>query len=59
MIIKEVKFSFVYSEYKIGPYVDFIAELEVPSLDYDSIVNVIQKIYPEYEQIKLLSLIEK
>ena len=59
MIIKDVKFSFVDREYKLGPYVEFFAELEVPSLDYDSIVNVIQEAHPEYEQVRLLSLTEK
>ena len=39
--------------------VDFFAELEVPSLDYDSIVKVIQDAYPEYEQVELMSYTRK
>lgn len=59
MIIKDVKYSFVDRKYKLGPYVDFFAELEVPSLDYDSIVKVIQDAYPEYEQVELMSYTRK
>jgi hypothetical protein len=59
MIIKNVKYSFVDRKYKLGPYVDFFAELEVPSLDYDSIVKVIQDAYPEYEQVELMSYTRK
>jgi hypothetical protein len=54
MIIKEVKYSYIDRKYKLGPYVEFISELEVPSADYDCIVNVIQKAHPECEQIRLL-----
>jgi hypothetical protein len=59
MIIKNVKYSFVDRKYKLGPYVDFFDELEVPSLDYDSIVKVIQDAYPEYEQVELMSYTRK
>ena len=59
MIIKNVKYSFVDMKYKLGPYVDFFAELEVPSLDYDSIVKVIQDANPEYEQVELMSYTRK
>jgi len=59
MIIKNVKYSFVDRKYKLGPYVDFFAELEVPSLDYDNIVKVIQDAYPEYEQVELMSYTRK
>ncbi len=54
MIIKNVKFSYFNKKNQMGPYVDFIAELEVPSLDDDRIVNVIQKCNPEYEQIRVI-----
>ena len=54
MIIKDVKYSYIVRKYKLGPYVDFFSELEVPSTDYDSIVSVIQKARPKYEQIKLM-----
>jgi hypothetical protein len=40
--------------YHLGPYIDFVPELEVSSLDYDNIVNAIQKAHPEYEQIKIM-----
>jgi hypothetical protein len=40
--------------YHLGPYIDFVPELEVSSLDYDNIVNAILKAHPEYEQIKIM-----
>ncbi len=55
MIIKNVKFSYVESKYKLGPYVEFLAELEVPSTDYGCIVSVIEKSHPEYEQVEIMS----
>jgi hypothetical protein len=54
MIIKNVRFSYIVSMYHLGPYIDFIPELEVSSLDYDNIVNAILKAHPEYEQIKIM-----
>ena len=54
MIIKNVKYSYAVKRYHVGPYIDFIPELEVSSLDYDNIVNAIQKAHPEYEQIKIM-----
>jgi hypothetical protein len=54
MIIKNVKFSYAIKKYHVGPYIDFMAELEVPSLEYDSIVNAIQEARPRYEQIQLM-----
>ena len=61
MIIKNVRFSYIVSMYHLGPYIDFIRpyidfipELEVSSLDYDNIVNAILKAHPEYEQIKIM-----
>jgi hypothetical protein len=54
MIIKNVRFSYIVSMYHLGPYIDFVPELEVSSLDYDNIVNAIQKAHPEYEQIKIM-----
>ncbi len=54
MIIKNVKFSYVNMKHRIGPYVEFYAELEVPSTDYDSIVSVIKEAHPEYGQVKII-----
>lgn len=54
MIIKNVKYSYAVKKYHVGPYIDFVPELEVFSLDYDNIVNAIQKAHPEYEQIKIM-----
>lgn len=54
MTIKNVKYSYAVKKYHVGPYIDFIPELEVSSLDYDNIVNAIQKAHPEYEQIKIM-----
>ncbi len=55
MKIKNVKFSYVDSTYKLGPYVDFIDEIDVPSLDYNSIADVLQNEHPEFEQISIMS----
>ena len=54
MTIKNVKYSYAVKKYHVGPYIDFIPELEVSSLEYDDIVNAIQKAHPEYEQIKIM-----
>ena len=59
MLIKDVKFSYVDRKYKLGPYIDFIGELDVPSTEYDNIVRVIQDEHPEYEQVKVMSFIKK
>lgn len=59
MTIKNVKFSYIDRKYKLGPYVEFVAKLKVPSYDYDCIVNVIQEAHPECEQIRLLSYSRK
>lgn len=59
MIIKNVKYSYAVKKYHVGPYIDFIPELEVPSLDYDSIVDAIQEARPRYEQIELMSYSRK
>ena len=55
MIIYNVKYSYTDRKYKLGPYIDFCAELIVPDIDYDSIVAVIQKENPEYEDVKVMS----
>ena len=54
MVIKNVKFSYFNKKSQIGAYIDFIAELVVPSLNTDSIVNIIQESHPEYEQIRVI-----
>ena len=54
MVIKNVKFSYFNKRSQIGPYIDFIEKLEVPSLNTDSIVNIIQEFHPEYEQIRVI-----
>ena len=55
MIIKEIKFSYVDRKYKTGPFIDFFAELEVPTLEYDAIIKVIQQKRPEYGDINVMS----
>ena len=55
MKIKNVKFSYYDRKFGLGPYLEWFAELEVPSLDYDRIVNVIQLMHPEYKDVKLMS----
>ena len=54
MIIREVKYSYKDGQYHLGPYIDFIAELKVPSCDYEDIVDAIQKKFPEYEEIRVM-----
>jgi hypothetical protein len=55
MIIKEIKFSYVDRKYKTGPFIDFFVELEVPTLEYDAIIKVIQQKRPEYDDINVMS----
>jgi len=55
MTIYNVKYSYTDRKYKLGPYIDFYAKLTVPSIDYDSIVEVIQKKNPEYADVKVMS----
>ena len=43
MIVKDIKYSYLDSKYQLGPFVEFEAELEVPSFDYDDIVKVLKK----------------
>ena len=35
MTVKDIKYSYLDSKYQLGPLVEFEAELEVPSFDYD------------------------
>lgn len=39
----------------LGPFVDFEAELEVPSFEYDDVVEVLKKKFPELSDIKVMS----
>jgi len=55
MKIKEVKYSYTDKKYGLGPYLDFYAELDVVSTEYDGIVDVIQEQHPEYTDIKVMS----
>ena len=55
MIIKEVVFSYIDRKYGLGPYVEFFSELDVPSLEYDDVVKVIEDNYPDYKNVKLMS----
>ena len=54
MKIKNVKFSYCDRKFGLGPYLEWFAELEVPSSDYDSIVNVIQLKHPEYKDVRIM-----
>jgi hypothetical protein len=58
MIIKNVKFTYIDNKYKLGPYLDFLDFLEVPSAGYDDIVKEILKSHPEYNNIKVMSFIK-
>jgi hypothetical protein len=59
MKIKNVKFSYCDRKFGLGPYLEWFAELEVPSSDYDSIVNVIQLKLPEYKDVRVISFSKK
>ena len=58
MKIKNIKFTFIDSKYESGPYLEFLDFLEVPSVDYDDIVQEIQKSHPEYNTIKIMSFVK-
>ena len=53
MIIKEVEFSYFEPKYRMGPYIEFIGELDVPSLQYDDIVKTIEESNPNYVDVRL------
>ena len=53
--IKNIKFSYFDKKYGLGPYIDFIGEMEVPSLEYEDVVSSLQKAHPEYKDIYLMS----
>ncbi len=55
MIIKNVKFSYIDVRYMLGPFIDFISELEVDTADYDNIVATILKKEQNITDIKVLS----
>ena len=55
MTAKDIKYSFYDSKYQLGPFVDFEAELEVPSFEYDDVVEVLKKKYPKLSNIKVMS----
>lgn len=59
MKIKNVKFSYCDRNFGLGPYLEWLAELEVPSSDYDSIVNEIQLKHPEYKDVRIMSFSKK
>ena len=59
MKIKNVKFSYCDRTFGLGPYLEWLAELEVPSSDYDSIVNEIQLKHPEYKDVRIMSFSKK
>ena len=55
MKIKEIKFMYVDRKYNTGPFIEFISELEVPTLQYEAIIKVIQQKHPEYDDINVMS----
>ena len=59
MIIREVVFSYIDSKYGLGPYVEFLSELDVPSMEYDDIVRVIEDNFPDYKNVKVMSFCKK
>ena len=55
MIITEVEFSYIEPKYRLGPYIEFISDLDVPSLEYDDIVKAIEDSNPNYVDVRLMS----
>jgi len=55
MIIRNVKYSYQDTKYQLGPYLDFYAELEVETCDYEDIVNTIQELHSDITDVKVLS----
>lgn len=59
MIITEVEFSYIEPKYRLGPYIEFISELDVPRLEYDDIVKAIEESNPNYVDVRLMSFRKK
>ena len=55
MTVKDIKYSYLDSKYQLGPFVEFEAELEVPSFEYDDVVEVLKKKFPKLSGIKVMS----
>lgn len=55
MKIKNIRFTYIDCKYGLGPFVDFVGELEVPSIEYDDVVGVLKEKYPEFDNIKVMS----
>lgn len=55
MKIKNIRFTYIDCKYQLGPFVDFVDELEVPSFEYDDVVGVLMEKYPEFDNIKVMS----
>jgi len=55
MTIKDIKYTYIDGKYQLGPFVDFLAELEVPSFEYDDVVEVLKKKFPKLSDIKVMS----
>ena len=55
MKIKNVKFSYVDGKYDIGAYVEWCAQLTVVNTNYNQVIMALQKKYPEFKDIKVLS----
>ena len=56
MVIRKIKFSYVDSKTKIGPYIDFITQLTVADTNYDTIVAAITKMRKDIEIVQLISI---
>lgn len=52
--VRDIRFSYRDATYDI-PCIDFISVLEVPAIDYESIVKTVQAMYQDYEDINVLS----
>ena len=55
MKIKEVNFYYVDRTFPIGTYLGYCNKLEVKNDNYDDIVDALQRTYPDYDDVKLMS----
>ena len=53
--IRNIQFSYFDKKFGIGPFIDFIDEMDVPSIEYEDVVSTLQKDHPECENIKVMS----
>ena len=55
MKVKNAKYTYCDKAYHLGPFIDFLAELEVENTGYDSIVTAIKNEYLDCEDVQLMT----